>query len=243
MGGLVRVKVSHMLVSVIVLLALSLANLGLSVFGSFQQGDIIRGQKVIEERVTPLCLSNQTVEACKRQIDSAKRSVVVRLCGIVHERLGLPRGECENALAAVVKRNAAASADGSRSSRGPPSSGATGPGKSGVGSIPGGSGHEAGPNRPPPGTGTRQSPPPQQQSGGGGGSAGPQTPNGNQGQGQGAGSVEAEGKGSAAGAQIEVEAEVKVPSLEVPAIVPKAVESVTGAADEVGSGVKGALGQ
>lgn len=241
MGGLVRVKVSHLLISVVVLLVLSLANLGLTIFGNFQTQSLVRGQRVIEERVLPLCLSEDTVEACKRQIDAAKRSVVVRLCRIVHERLHLPRAECETVVAAAIKRNAAASAHGgSRNPRGPPASGATGPGKSGVGSIPGGSNGE-GPKHNPPGTGQRQPPP--QQGGGGAADQGPQTPNGNQGQGKGGGSVGAEGRGSAAGVEVEVEAEVKVPALEVPPIVPKAVEAATGAVEGVRSGVEGALGQ
>lgn len=242
MGGLVRVKVSHLLVSVIVLLTLSLANLGLSVFGNLQQSDIIRGQKVIEERVTPLCLTVQTIASCRQQINSSKRAVVVRLCVIVHERLTLPRNECENALAAAIERSAAASADGSRPGRPrspPPSSGATGPGKSGVGSIPGGS-QEQEPTHDPPGKGQHQPPPPQ--GGGGAVDQGPPTPNGNQGQGQGGGSVQAEGHDSAAGVEVEVEAEVKVPALEVPPIVPKATEAAAGAVEGVRSGVEGALG-
>jgi hypothetical protein len=239
MGGLVRVKVSHLLISVIVLLGLSLANLGLTVFGSFQTLELVKGQKVIEERVTPLCLSKETLEACRRQIDAAKRSVVVRLCKVVHHRLQLPRVECENALAAVIKRNAAASAHGgSRTTRGPPAPGATGTGPSGVGSIPGG---ERGPKHPP--GKVTPSPAPQPGAGGGPAAEGPVTPHGNQGQGQGSGSVGAQGKGSTSGASVEVEAEVKVPGLEVPPLVPKAVESATGAVEEVGKSVEGVLGQ
>lgn len=250
MGGLVRVRVDRLLWAVIVLVLVSLVNLGLSVNGTLQQGDIIRGQKIIQERVTPLCLSSETVESCRRQINSAKRSVVVRLCKIVHDRLRLPRVECENALAAVIKRNAAASAPGgSRSTRGPPSQGATGPGTTGVGSIPGGT-EEAGP--PPPGKGT-PSPAPQPGAGGGGASEGPVTPHGNNGQGQGSGSVNAQGKGTS-GVSVEaeaggakVEAEVKVPGLEVPSLVPKAVEGAGAAVEEVTGkvrhGVEGMLGQ
>lgn len=237
MGGLVRVKVSHLLVSVIVLLGLSLANLGITVFGSFQTQELVQGQKVIEERVTPLCLTSETLDSCRRQIDAAKRSVVVRLCKVVHTRLHLPRIECENALAAVIKRNAAASAHGgSRITRGPPAPGATGT-IPGVGSIPGGS--NGGPKHPPGKGSPHPSPAPSPGAGGGAAEEGPSTPHGNNGQGQGSGSVNAQGKGSTSGVSVEAEAggakvgaEVQVPQLEVPPLVPKVVEGATGVLGE-----------
>lgn len=231
MGGLVRVKVSNLLASVVVLLAISLVNLGITLYGSFQTHDLVQGQRVIQEKITPLCLSSDTVDACRHQINSAKRSVVVRLCKIVHQRLLLPRVECENAIAAVIKRNAAASAEGgSRVARGPPTPGATDPGSTGVGSIPDGPNGES--HHQPPGKEARQPSSPQT-GGGGGASEGPQTPHGNEGQGQGSGSVGAGASGSAGGASVGVEAEVRVPDLEVPPLVPKAVEGATGAAEGV----------
>lgn len=246
MNGLVRVRVDRLLWAVVVLALVSVVNLGLSVLGTFQQGDIIRGQKLIEERVTPLCLSDETVDSCRRQIDAAKRSVVVRLCRIVHERLRLPRAECENALAAVIQRNAAASAHGdSRTARGPPSQGATDPDLTGVGSIPGGP-EEAGPP-PPPGKGT---PPPtaEAQPGGGSPSGGGAAGSGSAGAGveAGAGGAHVGVEAGAGGAHVGIEVEVP-PILEVPPLIPKAVQGAGAAVQEVTgkvrSDLEGALGQ
>ena len=233
MGGLVRIRIDRLLWAVIALVIVSLVNLGLGVLSSLQTQDLVQGQRIIQERVTPLCLSSETQDSCKRQIDSAKTVVVVRLCKVVHERLGLPRAECESLLSSESKRGARGESRAGRSGLPPP-------GVQGVGNSEGNTesgivspGQAEPESKDPVLPGATGSPPPSAEGHMGGGPSASQAPAATP-----APVVVGGDDGVSAGAGAGVE--IHVPPL-IPPLVPKVVEGVGGVVKGVTGSLEGTL--
>jgi hypothetical protein len=88
------IKVSRLIWLTFALVALGVASLVFAIVQSHSLNQIRDSQRIIQERVVPVCLNPNTLDACEAQINAAPVGVVVLLCQIVHNRLDLTTSIC-----------------------------------------------------------------------------------------------------------------------------------------------------
>lgn len=95
LAGTVPVKMSHIMLHTGVLIGIMLIILGFEINGKFQSDIIQHDQSVIQQKITPLCLTPATAETCRGLVHAASVPVVRRLCRVVLRELGKDTAICE----------------------------------------------------------------------------------------------------------------------------------------------------